>query len=103
MVELVTVSLRIPREMNLALERYVEGHGYASKTEVLREWLRSLLYENAEVLKGALKGRVKPSGQPGAWRRKEWKNALKEAGGDARKAVALLDKREKKAISGLRF
>lgn len=102
MVELVTISARIPKQLNDALEEYTAEHGYASKTEVLREWLRGLLYENIHGMKGALKGKVK-STESRAWRENEWKTALKEVNGDAKKAAILLDEKERKALSGLRL
>ncbi len=104
MVELVNVSLKIPKKLNDDLEEYMRDNGYATKTEVFRELLRAQLYKTVEGMRGALKGKVKPLDRPhGDWRRNEWKAAIKEAGGDPRKAAALLDEKEKRALTGLRL
>lgn len=101
---MVNISLKIPKKLNDDLEEYMRVNGYATKTEVLRELLRAQLYKTVEGMRGVAKGNVKPSGgSHGDWRRKEWEAALKEAGGDPRKAVALLDEKEKQATSGLRL
>ncbi|MBI5036778.1 hypothetical protein HZC09_05540 [Candidatus Micrarchaeota archaeon] len=104
MAELITVSVKIPKKLDDDLEDYMKENGYATKTEVFRELLRGQLYKTVENMRGALKGEVRRfKGSDGDWRRQEWKKALKKAGGDAQKAAALLDKKEKKALSDLRL
>lgn len=99
----VTISLRIPKGLNDDLEKYARLGRYASKTELLREAIRSHLYESAKSMKGALKENAKPRISLSEWRAQEWKSALKQAKGDAKKAASLIDEKEKNALEGLRF
>jgi Arc/MetJ-type ribon-helix-helix transcriptional regulator len=98
----VIVSFRMPKTLNDALEECVKNGGYASKTELLREALRAQLYANISAMRGSVKGRKAPASMSD-WRKKQWEEALKLSGGDARKAVALLDAKGKKALSGLKL
>ncbi len=104
MSELVSVSLRLPKQLSDDLDEIVEEGHYASKTEVLREALRALLYQQIDSMTGALKGKVRKDSSPLSEERKlEWDNALKKAGGNRKKALTILDNEEKKNLSGLRF
>ena len=96
------VSFRMSKVLNDALEAEVKNGGYASKTELLREAIRAQLHANISVMRGAVKGKKAPASMSD-WRKSQWENALRLSGGDARKAVALLDAKGKKALSGLKF
>ncbi len=97
-----TVSFRMPKRLNDALEECVKNGGYASKTELLREAIRHQLYANISAMRGALKGKTAPASMSD-WRKEQWDKALRLSGGDARKAAALLDEIGKKALSGLKL
>lgn len=102
MVDFVTVSARIPKKLNDDLEEYMQEGGYGSKTEVLRELLRGLLYQRVERMKGSFKGASKRQTDTlGDWRKKTWASALEQSGGNAKKAAALLDEKEREALSDL--
>ncbi|MFA5108071.1 MAG: ribbon-helix-helix domain-containing protein [Candidatus Micrarchaeia archaeon] len=100
--ESVTISLRIPKALNADLEKYAKLGNYASKTELLREAIRATLYESIGTMKGALKAKSR-SLTTSQWRASEWKKALKNCGGDAKKAALMLEEKEKKAVSSLKF
>ena len=100
-MELVSVSLRIPKKLDDDLQEYVRHGAYASKTEVLREALRALLYRQVDAMTGALKGKAKSSLSKA--RKRQWRAALKKAGGNPRKAFGLLEEEEQKSLAGLRF
>ncbi len=96
------VSFRMPKALNDALEEEVKKGRYASKTELLREAIRAQLYANISAMRGAVKGKKAPVSMSG-WRKSQWEDALRLSGGDTRKAVALLDEKGRKALSGLKF
>ena len=98
----VIVPFRMPKALNDALEESVKNGGYASKSELLREALRAQLYANISAMRGAVKGKKAPASMSD-WRKSQWENSLRLSGGDARKAVALLDAKGKKALSGLKL
>lgn len=104
-MELVTVSVRIPKALNDQLENYAEEHGFATKTEVLRDFIRKeLAMQSVRAMAGALKGKVKnPPKSISEWRKKRWDDALKKAGGDREKAVKILRQEEEKALPGFQF
>ncbi|MBI4361450.1 hypothetical protein HY572_06815 [Candidatus Micrarchaeota archaeon] len=104
-MELVTISARIPKTLNDELEAYAEQNGYATKTEVLRDWIRKeLAMQSVRAMAGALKGKVKnPPKSFSAWRKKRWDDALAKAGGDEHRAVQILRREEKEASKGFRF
>ncbi len=93
-MELVTISLRLPKAVNDQLEAYVVEKGYATKTEVVREWIRTeLAMAQLRKTRGALKGQgiVMPKSMT-EWRKADWKRLLKKADGDEKKAIQLLQK-----------
>ena len=102
-MELVSVSLRIPKKLDDDLQEYVRHGAYASKTEVLREALRALLYRQVDAMTGALKGKAKAKSSLSKARKRQWRAALKKAGGNPRKAFGLLEEEEQKSLAGLRF
>ncbi len=102
-MELVSISLRIPKKLDDDLQEYVRRGAYASKTEVLREALRALLYRQVDAMTGALKGRAKAGSSLSKTRKRQWNRALKKAGGDPRKAFEMLEKEEGESLAGLRF
>ena len=101
--ESVLVTFRMPKKLGDELDAAVREYGYASRTELLREALRAQLLKNIESMRGALKGKVKFKGTVSQLMRKEWKKALKEAKGDAKKASEIMDRKEKGGLGGLRL
>ncbi len=101
--ELVTISARIPKSMYDSMDEIVKARGYATRTELLREMIRDEILQDIESMRGALKGKVKFKGTVSQMMRKEWKKALKQAGGNAKKASDIMDKLEKEALRGLKF
>lgn len=91
-MQLVTISLRLPKAVNDQLEAYAVEKGYATKTEVLRDWIRTELAKTEiSKLRGALKGQgIKMPESMTEWRKADWKRMLKEAGGDEKKALKML-------------
>jgi Arc/MetJ-type ribon-helix-helix transcriptional regulator len=103
MSELVSVSLRIPKKLDSDLDDFVEKGGYASKTEVLREALRALLYRQVDDMTGALKGANVSARSLAESRRLDWDAALAQAQGDAKKALKIVGRLEKRHLKGLRL
>jgi Arc/MetJ-type ribon-helix-helix transcriptional regulator len=104
--DMALVSFRLPRKMNLAFEAHAKERGFASKTEALRDAIRKQLYEDAAdavaAMKGALKGKVKlPRGGMRTIRRRMWEEDMKEAGGDMKKAFAIMKRKENEAAKRL--
>ena len=102
---MVTISLRLPKSVSDQLDAYIVEKGYATKTEVLRDWIRTELAK-AEIgkLRGALKGQgiVMPKSMT-EWRKKNWARLLEEAGGNRKKAIELWQKETEEAVKDLRF
>ncbi len=105
MEDLITISIRIPKKMNEELESEAKRRHYATKSEVVREALRSrLYYEAIAPLRGALKGKVDLEGKTTAqWRRDQWQEFLKKSGGDRKKALQMHIAEMEKAVEGLKF
>ena len=59
------------------------------------------LYANISAMRGVVKGKKAPVSMSD-WRKNQWEESLKLSGGNARKAVALLDAKGKKELSGLK-
>lgn len=104
-MQMVTISLRLPKSVSDQLDAYIVEKGYATKTEVLRDWIRTELAK-AEIgkLRGALKGQgiVMPKSMT-EWRKKNWARLLEEAGGNRKKAIELWQKETEEAVKDLRF
>ncbi len=98
--EMALISLRLPKKMNADLAKYTSERGYASKTEAVREAIRKQLYDSVVAMKGALKGKVKlPRGGMRTIRKRIWEDALKKAGGDRKRALAIMDEEGGKALA----
>ncbi|MBI5225731.1 hypothetical protein HY994_00645 [Candidatus Micrarchaeota archaeon] len=104
-MQMVTISLRLPKSVSDQLDAYIAEKGYATKTEVVRDLIRTkLAMESLEKTRGALKGKgiVMPKSMT-EWRKKNWERLLKEAGGDRKKAIELWQKETEDAVKDLRF
>ncbi len=95
-MQMVTISLRLPKSVSDQLDAYIVEKGYATKTEVVRDLIRTELAK-AEVgkLRGALKGQgiVMPKSMT-EWRKADWERRLKEAGGNRKKALEKIEKEQ---------
>lgn len=92
--------------MNRQLEDYANERGFASKTEAVRDAIRRRLVEEAMeatiAMKGAWKGKVKlPRGGMRTIRKRMWEEDMKEAGGDMKKAFAIMKRKEEEAMKNL--
>ncbi|MBI2445086.1 hypothetical protein HYV43_01725 [Candidatus Micrarchaeota archaeon] len=91
-MQMVTISLRLPKTVSDQLDAYIAEKGYATKTEVVRDLIRTkLAMESLEKTRGALKGQgiVMPKSMT-EWRKKDWQRLLAKANGNEKKALALL-------------